>query len=180
MRRFLLVVVASCAVLVAVPALATAGRSRHDPRAKHHLREHHRRHHARVRHERFGGGSSTTSGDQEDQGNAGTVASFTGGVLRIRLTDGTTVSGEVTADTELKCEMPEQDMQAEDQGSSGGDVQGDVQGEDQGDVQGDVQGEDQGENEQMCTTVSPGMVVRDAELRISSAGNVWDEVELIS
>ena len=171
MRRILFVVVASCAVLVTVPAFATADQSRHDRRAEHHLRRHHRRHHARVRHERFGGGSSTTSGDQQDQGNAGTVASFTGGVLTITLNDGSTVSGEVTADTELKCDMPEQDMQTEDQGASGADDNGDDDG---------GQGDDQGEDEQMCSTVTPGMVVHEAELRISSAGAVWDEVELIS
>ena len=34
----------------------------------------------------------------------------------------------------------------------------------------------------MCTTadLTPGAVVQDAELRISSAGAVWDEVELVS
>jgi hypothetical protein len=170
-------------VLVAVPALATADHHRHDRRAEHHLRrhdrraEHHlRRHHrrhnhrARVRHEHFGGGSSAISSDHEDQGTAGTVASFIGGVLKITLNDGSTVTGAVTADTELRCEMPGEGMQTEDRGPGGGDNSGDNDGS----------GDDQSEDEQTCSAVTPGMVVRTAELRISSAGAVWQEVELIS
>ncbi len=178
MRRILLVVVASCAVLVAVPVLAVAHGSEHHKRTElHHKRaerhhRRHRRHHDRVRREHFGSRSSSNRGDQPEQGNAGTVASFTGGVLTITLTDGSTVSGAVTADTNIECEMaePEIDMQAEDQGPGGGDNSGDDGG----------QGDDQGEDGQPCAPVMPGMVVRRAELRISSAGAVWDEVELTS
>ena len=40
----------------------------------------------------------------------------------------------------------------------------------------------QGEDEQICTTsnLTTGTVVQEAELRLSSAGAVWDEVELVT
>ena len=192
MRKFLFVALVSSALVVAMPATSLA-------------RHHHRHHHSRIRHEHFGtaGGtttttSGTTSGD-EMQGTAGTVDSFTNGVLTIMLNDTnhTLVSGMVTNETELKCEAPENqvnDNDGDDSGSgdrnamedgggtSGGDnTSGDTSGDN---TSGDDNGgdNDQGEDAQMCSTsnLTAGTVVQDAELNVSSAGAVWHEVELVT
>jgi hypothetical protein len=183
MRKFLFVALMSGALAVAMPATAVA---------RHHHRHHH---HSRIRHEHFGtaGGTTTTtsggstSGD-EMQGTAGTVQSFTGGVLTILLNDGTsTVSGMVTSATELKCEAPENEMtETEGDGSGSGDRiamddgGGSSGGDDSSGDDGSGDGSDDGVS--MCTTanLTPGTVVQEAELNISSAGAVWHEVELVT
>jgi hypothetical protein len=176
MKKVLLIVVASAALIAVVPATALA---KHNDR-----RHHHRQHHARVHHRTFGH-------DQGNVGNsqpAGTVVSFTNGVLTIMANDGNTASGKVTTATEIKCEAQEPaEMQSHDRGR-GGDGGGDNNrggDNDQGDDQGDDQGgndNDLDEANEMCTTadLTPGAVVQKAELRISGAGAVWDEVELVS
>jgi hypothetical protein len=180
MKKVLLIVVASAALIALVPATALA---KHGDR-----RHHHRGHHdARVHHRMFGH-------DEGNQGNdnqpAGKIVSFTNGVLTIMTNDGNTASGKVTNATELKCEQQEPaEMQNHDRGR-GGDSGGDNDRGDNNDRGGDNdRGDDQGDNDndndeanEMCTTadLTPGAVVQDAELRISSAGAVWDEVELVS
>jgi hypothetical protein len=176
MRKFLFVALISGALVVAMPATALA-------------RHHHRHHHSRIRHEHFGTATTTsgTTSGEEMQGTAGTVDSFTGGVLTIRLNDNSLVSGMVTDATELKCEAPENELNDNDGddsfsgsriamddggGTSGGDNSS-------GDGSGD---NNQGEDEQMCSTsnLTPGTVVQEAELNVSSAGAVWHEVELVT
>jgi hypothetical protein len=171
MRKLLLTVVASCALFAFAPASALA----------HHGRHHHA-HHARVHHRTFGHdwgqSGSTTQSTSSDQ-NAGTVQSFTNGVLTILLNDGkTTVSGQVTPDTEIECRAPEMSgMQSHDSGddNGGGDDQGD--NNDQGDDQG--QGDDENGG-QSCdsSNLTPGTVVQEAELNLSSAGAVWKNIDL--
>jgi hypothetical protein len=163
----LLAVVASSALIAIAPASALA-------HGKHHKRHHHRSHHAKVHHRSFGGDQGGVS--SQDQ-NAGTVQSFSNGVLTILLNNGQTVSGQVTGDTEIKCETAE-DMSGslrtnDRRGDNGGD-NGD-QGDDQG------QGDDDN-NEAMCDSsdLTPGTVVHEAELGVSSAGAVWDKVELVT
>jgi hypothetical protein len=178
MRKFLFAALLSTALVVAMPATALA--------------RHHHRHHHQVRHEKFGsatGTTTTTSGAtmSSEEGTAGTVDSFTNGVLTIRLNDGTTlVSGMVTDATELKCDVPENEVNdndadditsgdhtaMEDGGSSGGD---NTSGSDDGSG-------DTNQGEPACTTaaLTPGTVVQEAELNISSAGAVWHEVELVT
>ncbi len=108
MRRILFTVLASAALVVAVPTVALARNGHH----------HARHHHSRVRHLTFkahrndvsgspttSGSSGTTSGSTSEP-TAGTVTSFTNNVLTITLSNGNTVSGDVTNDTELKCENP--------------------------------------------------------------------------
>jgi hypothetical protein len=184
MRRTLFTILAGTALFVAAPAVASA-----DNGQGHH---HHKRHHqARVRHEKFVGhrhASDVSGGNPGDvnAGNpadaneptAGTVTSFANNVLTITLTNGNTVSGEVTNGTEVKCENP-QDManngnndvehgdRVSDHGPGGGD------NGDNGD-----RGDDNG-NDNMCT-ITPGMSVRNAELSITGTGAFWDEVELIN
>jgi hypothetical protein len=149
----------SGALVVAMPATAFA-------------RAHHRHHHSRIRHEHFGSANDTTSSSSD---TAGTVSSFSGGVLTIQLNGGSTVSGMVTNETELGCESASTQTQTGD-GDSGDDSSTDDSSSDDGG------GDSSGEDAQMCTTANliPGTVVQDAELNISSAGAVWHEVDLIT
>lgn len=182
MRKVVLSVVACCAVIAIIPASALA-----------HGRHHSRHHHARVHHRTFGhdwsqSGSSGTSGTStsSDQ-NAGTVTSFTGGVLTITLNNGQTVSGNVTPDTEIECRAADTSSSMGshddgDPGSSGGNDQSgnDQNGNDQGD---DDQGQGDDENAgQSCdsSSLTPGTVVHEASLRLSGAGASWDKVELVT
>jgi hypothetical protein len=170
MRRIVLSVVACCAVIAILPASALAHRG------------HHKRHHARVHHRTFGqdwsqsGNSGTsTSSDQ----NAGTVVSFTGGVLTIALNNGQTVSGNVTGDTEIECQAPDTSsgMQSHETGDGGGDNQGD---NDQGDDD-QGQGDDNGDNASCSSAdLTAGTVVHEARLTLSGAGATWDKVELVT
>jgi hypothetical protein len=150
MRRALSAIVASTALLAITPAIALA------QHGEHHRSHRSERHHARLRHEGFGrdAGQSGTVGGQQD---AGTVRSFDGHVLSITLNDGSTVNGSITTATEIECEAP---MAAE------------IQSDDQG------QGGEQSEDNQACTTVAPGALVREAELTISATGAIWDKVDL--
>jgi hypothetical protein len=166
MRKLLVVVVASGALLALAPATALA---------QHHGRRHH--HHARVHHKTFG--SDPASGTSTPAQPTATVVSFTNGVLTIKANDGNTASGMVTADTEIECQGADMsELRSHDHG--GGDNGGGDNG--QGDDQGDDQGPgDDGAN-QMCTTANlvQGAMVQEARLSISSAGAVWDKVELIA
>jgi hypothetical protein len=177
MRKIVLSVVACCAVIAIVPASALA-------HGEHHKR-HHRAHHARVHHRNFGGDQNQGAGQNQNQDqNAGTVQSFTGGVLTIALNNGQTVSGDVTNDTEIRCEAAENDMsslRSHDRGGDNGDHGDNNRGDnDQGDDRGDDNNDN--DNNVMCssTDLTPGTVVHEAELRISSAGAVWDKVELVT
>ncbi len=173
MRKIVLGIVASCAVIAFAPATALA-------HGQHHKR-HHRAHHARVHHRNFGGDQGGVNNNQNE--NAGTVKSFTGGVLTIALNNGQTVSGQVTGDTEIKCEAMDNDMSSlrshDRHGDNGGD--NDRGDNDRGD---NNRGDDQqGDNDNaMCssTDLTTGTVVHEAELRVSSAGAVWDKVELVT
>jgi hypothetical protein len=164
MRRFTIIAVASAAALALAPASALA---------RHHKSHHSRVHHARVHHRRFGDLASSTTATSTPAETAGTVDSFSGGILTIALNGGGTITGAVTNDTELECTSASAPSGSRDDGDQGS------SGEDQG-----SSGEDQGENEASedvpCTTANlvPGTVVRGAELRVSSAGASWEKVEL--
>lgn len=189
MRRILTAVVACATVMAFAPSLA---------QARHHHRRHHRshavhavRHRRGVRHRRFGSSGSTTTGQQQ---SAGTVTSFDSGVLTITLNDGSTVSGQVTNDTNLECMAASSNTQSEDgdggpNGSddSSGDGDNSSQsgdGENSSVNDGDDNGgdDDQGDQAQSCMTSSltPGTPVAEANLQISNAGAVWQKVELIT
>lgn len=174
MRKLLLTVVASCAVVALVPATALA-----------HGHHHSRGHHARVHHKTFGSdfsqsGSSTSGSTSTSSGDtAGTVQSFSNGVLTILLNDQkTTVTGQVTSATEMECQAPQTSSTSSSsgwQGHDGGGWGGDSGGN-------SSQGGDNSASAQSCDTsaLTPGTVVREAELAVSSAGAVWGKIELMA
>jgi hypothetical protein len=119
------------------------------------------------------------------------VKSFKEGVLIITLTDGTEVSGKVTEQTELRC-VPATPVAGDDSDDEAGSGEGDhgssTHGESTEGSHGDAHaassddGEDgQHEGPQSCTTAAlvKGAMVREAELKISSAGAVWERVALL-
>jgi hypothetical protein len=120
------------------------------------------------------------------------VSSFDGTTLVIKLTDNSTVSGKVTPDTEIDCQSAQQSFQGDEGTSGGSGDQGDQSGDqggpsgggnDQGDQGDDDNGDgDNGDGGQSCGTanLTPGAVVLGAELKISSAGATWSQVELMS
>jgi hypothetical protein len=197
MRR---VTITLSAVLLLVALAPASSLARGHQQRRHHARTHHaKKHHAVLK--RFGSDASSTSSTSSD--TAGTVQSFSGGVLTITLGDGSVVSGVVNDNTELECTAPEETQTVHEDGdggsgdqSSGDDNSGDSSGDqsatdDQGDTaeQSDDQGEDQNddaaeetETENSCSTanLTPGAMVNEAELSISGSGSVWKKVELAS
>ncbi|HMH48141.1 MAG TPA: hypothetical protein VK538_10560 [Solirubrobacteraceae bacterium] len=196
MRRVFFTAVASSALALAVPGVASA---QHGKRHHSHRASSHKRHHRHAHIVRFGTlatastPSSSASSPATPSSPAGTVASFTGGVLTITLADKSTVSGKVTEQTELECQSPAptasasshdggDDGDRHDSSTSTSSQQAGSQSGD--DEQGDDQGEDQGDDEQgaqqSCTTAAleTRAVVQEAELSISSAGAVWHKIEL--
>jgi len=179
MKRMLLMAVTGSALALAAPGVASA----------HHGKRHHARHHKHAHLVKFGTTSSTTSTAPTTTAPAqpaGKVKSFENGVLTITLADESTVSGKVTEATKLRCRS------ATSQENSGDDEQG---GDEHGDVSAHVsdhngsQGwhhaddgdDDDNGSQTACTTAAlvPGAVVGEAELSVSSAGAVWEKVELI-
>src|SRR5450759_4723630 len=108
MKRMFLAAATASMLALAAPGIASAA---------HHGKRHHRTRHARAHHARVlvfsaastgspttGTGSTQTTSSTAPGGSgetAGTVTSFTGGVLTITLSDGTVVSGKVTERTEI-------------------------------------------------------------------------------
>lgn len=216
MKRMLLAAATSSILaLAAVPSLALAAHHSTCHRRGHHAcTQSHRAKHARVLN--FGAplGSPGTTGSTGTTGTgptqlspstpatpssgetAGTVASFTGGVLTITLTDGSTVSGKVTEETELHCQPatpPAQGTDPDEQGdeSSGGNGEDEFSqggapgisshGNDMSGGGGSGGGEDDEQAQQSCTTAAlvPGAVVREAELSVGGAGAVWEKIDLL-
>jgi hypothetical protein len=116
-------------------------------------------------------------GIEDGQEKAGTVVSFTGGVLIVHLFNGDDVKGTVDADTEIECEDTTTAARAADDG--GGDDHGDDDNDDQGD---DDQGDDDNdEDEAGCdaAALTQGAIVKEAELKATATGLVFREIELI-
>jgi hypothetical protein len=178
MKRFMFTAATSVVVLALAPASALA---RHHHQRPHSRTHHARVHHTRVLHRRFGDVNSPTTPTPAaipTADSAGTVASFTNGILTIKLNDSSTVSGAVTNDTEIECEAAESTGTIHEDGDGDHGGGGERHGSN-GDGHGDQN--DQGEQNQNCTTADlmPGAMVRGAELRLSSAGATWEKVELI-
>jgi hypothetical protein len=192
MRRLAIRTVAAAAIL----ALAAPGAA--DARA-HHARHHRRGKHAAVRFERLGpvgpaassppagswesgGGSSTGAPSQGTSETAGTVASFESGVLTITLNDKSSVSGKVTEQTEITCEAVEPTAHAADHGGGDEGEPTDDRSSDEQASENNDQAEQQDMGEASCglSSLKAGAVVREAELRISSTGAVFTDIELLS
>jgi hypothetical protein len=117
---------------------------------------------------------------------AGTVASFTGGVLTINLTGGGSVTGKVTESTELTCETPGDDDQAGEGDDENGGPTGDafradqVGGGDQEQGGDDDQGggDDQGQSGCPPEALKEGAMVREAVLEVGPGGAVWEQIVL--
>lgn len=201
MRRMIITAVAATALAVPGAAIAsheTQHQGSHE--LFHHHKGHHGRQHRRSHIVTFGAAASSTpvtptgtsspapvAGSSDE--TAGTVASFSGGTLTLKLNDGSTVSGAVDSSTEIECrtitasaardgQQGTDDEQGDDRGHDGQSNSGPGdgrQGADDGNDGND--GQDEAEH---CTTAAlvPGAVVREAELSVTSAGAVWKKVEL--
>jgi hypothetical protein len=182
MKRITLIT--STTAMVLAVALLPAVASAHGHHHRHHRRG------SRARLESFGTSNPTAPASA----SAGTVMSFSGGVLTIKLADSSSVTGKVTVTTELKCETaPASGMarMADHSGNEGGSV-GDANEQDANDadefqspttgqpVTDDDNGTGDNEDEQ-CTmsSLKEGATVRSAELAITSAGSTFLEVEII-
>jgi hypothetical protein len=112
-------------------------------------------------------------GVEDGDENAGTITSFSGGVLVIDLFGSSDdVRGTVTNATEVECDGAE-DAHASDNGDDGG------EGDNGGDL-GDREDQGENENENACGTadLTPGSVVREADLKTTATGLVFEKIEL--
>jgi hypothetical protein len=189
MRRSLLTATGITAALaLAVPGAALA----HDGNGHHH--HHHRArghaHHAKFRFVHVGPTTSTPApapATPPAPESAGTVASYTGGVLTLTLKDGSTVGGKVTRETRIRCvkaTIPPPGTGDRDPGDDHGDMGrhddhgpgGWRHGDD-----GDDDGAPASEPEPPCDSSSlvAGAAVRAAELRIGPGGTEFESVWLV-
>jgi hypothetical protein len=141
----------------------------------------------------FLAGDNPRNADTDDDGiddgqeKAGTVVSFTGGVLVVHLFNGDDVKGTVDDNTELKCEdaqpMASTTAARTADDGPGDDDHGDRSGSGHGDDEGDDdQGEDDDNQDQAGCDVSKlvaGATVGEAELKATAAGLVFEEIELV-
>jgi hypothetical protein len=213
MRRSILTTLGIMALALAVPTAALA----HHGRERHHHHHHHRTqaHHAKFRTIHIGAGNvgaPTTPNPTPPNPipvtpeNAGTVTSYTGGLLTLTLNDGSTVSGKVTDETRIGCvkassasspasppagQFPGEDKgQGDDKGQGEDQDRGDMShsagpgpdGKDRGDQDNDENGEGmQGAPEPPCdsSALLAGALVRAAELRIGPGGSEFERILLV-
>jgi hypothetical protein len=123
---------------------------------------------------------SDDDGIRDDDENAGTITAIDGATLTITTFAGDEVTGAVTDATEVECENEGDEDSSrtlaehgDDDGGNAGPGSGD---EDEGD---DDQGEDEDEEDECASgALAVGAKVHEAELKLTSAGPVWDEIEL--
>jgi hypothetical protein len=143
----------------------------------------------------FLAGDNPRKADTDDDGikdgreRAGTVVSFTGGVLVVHLFNGDDVKGTVDDNTELKCEdagamAARAAARAADHGGGGGDDHGDDEhGDRSGPGHGENENEDEDDNDEQANCdanlLTPGAIVGEAELRATAGGLVFREIELV-
>jgi hypothetical protein len=191
MRRILTTTIASSLLALALPVAASA---------QH--RSAHRRHHQRAHTVVFTPAGSKTvvttapttpmPTEPPSGESAGKIVSYEGGVLKITLADGTTVSGKVTESTEIQCagaaSPSGSSAQGDEHGSGLAASHGD--GEHGGQVsegdensQGGEQGDDEGGQVEGAPSCGVSSLVKEAkvaeaELHVSSAGAVWEKIAL--
>jgi hypothetical protein len=127
---------------------------------------------------------SDDDGVEDGDENAGKVLSFTGGRLTIQLTNGDTVSGLVNGDTEIECEHAESTATARSSDDDGDEHEGDEDhsGPGGGGERGDDEGDENDEDDEVACSQSDlvlNAIVHEAELKATSAGAVFEEIELI-
>ena len=124
---------------------------------------------------------SDRDGIKDGDENAGKVTAFENGVLTIALFDNSTLKGTVTPGTKIKCEGADDDH-GEDRARTARHGDDDGPGDDHGD---DERGDDdnRGPNDNAdehatgCA-IAVGDTVEEAEVRATSTGTVFKEVEL--
>ena len=195
--RKLLMLCFALVVALAVPSAASARDRNHDRIPDRWERAHHlslkvnqaRRdqdHDGLRNRQEFLAGDNPRNADTDNDGiddgeeNAGTITSFSGGVLVIDLFGSTDdVKGTVTNATEVECDGAET-AHASDHGDDGG--EGDNSGPGSGDRQdqGDNENENEDNNANGCdtTALTPGATVREADLKTTSTGLVFEKIEL--
>lgn len=130
--------------------------------------------------------------DTDDDGirdgaeRAGTIASFTNGLLTITLADGSTVSGHVGPGTEITCQTEDEHEHGEHHhgghagaASEGSGERGDDGDDDDGD--GDHGGGDDGDDDNVCGAADlvAGVAVHEADLELTAGGATFEEIELL-
>jgi len=145
----------------------------------------------------FLAGTDPRNNDSDDDGTndgsegAGTVTSFTGGVLIVHLFNGDDVKGTVDDQTEIECKTrpmsqpivvpaarkADEGPGGDDQGDDDGDHHGG--GDDDGDGQHDQQGDDDEQAGCDATALTTGAVVGEAELKTTAAGLVFRQIEIV-
>lgn len=178
MRRILVAPAALLALALAYPAAASARHGRHHGLS--HQSSHHRRH---GRHAQGSTAANTNTAPTAPEGeNAGTVESFTGGVLTIKLAGGGTVSGKVTEDTGLHCVSATSEAGTGDGNQGDGGDHGWSSGSDMARMS-DFSSSDGDDDDQQetCTTalLVENAVVRKAKLELTGAGAVWECLLLV-
>jgi hypothetical protein len=137
--------------------------------------------------------------DSDDDGvadaeeNAGSVTAFANGELTITLFDGGTLTAKVTEDTEIECgaddaAVASQDDEGDDDGQRGDDDGSGRRGDDdEDDDHGDDDADEGDGHHGGCDddgedcgpeALTVGAAVEEAELKISSSGREWTEIEL--
>jgi len=195
------------ALALAVPSVALA----HHGHGHHHHRGRAKAHHAKFRVMHIGAGSASTGSPPGAPAptapptpeNAGTVASYTGGVLTLTLNDGSTIGGKVTNNTRITCVKatptasptgaggPPTDESSGDDNGQGDDESSDMSqhgdhewgsgGSQQDGWDGGDDDEAQGAPEPPCdsSALVAGAIVRAAELRIGPTGTEFESVWLV-
>lgn len=192
MRRIVMTAVATISLAAPSAALAHNGeRHHHHHRGRHHGHAHVLAFHAQAPASPTQTTGTPTSGTPSGE-SAGTIVSFENNVLTIKLSDGSTVAGKVTEQTEIECAAPTGSSSAGQSsfgehehgddanfGNGPHDESSDDRGE--GDDRNGCPGhEENGQQTEHCTTAAlvPGATVQDALLLVNGQGASWLKVEL--
>ena len=132
---------------------------------------------------------SDDDGIRDDDENAGTITAIDGATLTITTFAGDEVTGTVTDATEIECENEGDDEGGDDSSrtladdgddDNSGSGSRDDEGDDDNSGPGgdDDHGEDDDEDACAPGALAVGAKVHEAELEVTSAGSIWDEIEL--
>lgn len=197
------IVIALIAVLSLAAVPSTAAAAHHRARARHHAARRRSRRHARksaarshavvVAHHAAETGGSSSGGTEA----ANTVESFAGGVLKLRLAGGETVSGKVGVQTLLVCVTPPAQESGKGEGGEGDAEGGEGWGHEEGAsgeagawqrdlarVRADGRSADSDADDdgqvQLCeaSALTAGATVLYAQLAVGSSGAEWAAVIL--